>query len=368
MATLRCKSCGRVYSYEKNGTCPKCGAYNRPPRKEIVEADGTIHYVTTEQKVCYEEKECHEEDVRQETRSYNYTPEAPDDDDEEDEIGGQDNAVKKLWQHRNAIATSGGKKSVAAIAIITALISLVTTLVGNLSGNRHGISVQEPWESMEAIREIQGLRAHVGDTLITENGSVTINSCQATGDVLHIDLQCDDMDSLSISGYYETLTDSGYLDMVEAYSAGDLYTYLASLPEEIDAEDCAVVLDIPYEVGINRYFIWLEHPTYEMGEEFIYCNQEIYVDRWKQAGSEVQIQVCAEDETPVYSEAYLTVLNAAEQPYNVYWYGMQSRDAAFISDTKLRFDFTLRNENDTIQSITFCDTAGNHRQITVNLQ
>lgn len=30
MPNIRCKTCGRTYSYEKQGMCPKCGAYNRP--------------------------------------------------------------------------------------------------------------------------------------------------------------------------------------------------------------------------------------------------------------------------------------------------------------------------------------------------
>lgn len=68
MALLRCKACGKLYSYEKEGFCPKCGAYNRPPRKEWVDADGSIHYMKQRQadsgavphhdgkKVCFEQE------------------------------------------------------------------------------------------------------------------------------------------------------------------------------------------------------------------------------------------------------------------------------------------------------------------------
>lgn len=31
MAVIRCKACGRVYDYNKQGMCPKCGAYNLRP-------------------------------------------------------------------------------------------------------------------------------------------------------------------------------------------------------------------------------------------------------------------------------------------------------------------------------------------------
>ena len=72
MATIRCKACGKIYSYEKEGCCPGCGAYNRPPKRERVNADGTIQHMTDAAyekrskaagKVCFEEKECYEEKV-----------------------------------------------------------------------------------------------------------------------------------------------------------------------------------------------------------------------------------------------------------------------------------------------------------------
>lgn len=68
MPNIRCKTCGRTYSYEKQGMCPKCGAYNRPPRRERVDPDGSVHYLDDRSaitgvvpnhprdKVCYEEQ------------------------------------------------------------------------------------------------------------------------------------------------------------------------------------------------------------------------------------------------------------------------------------------------------------------------
>ena len=72
MATIQCKACGKHYSYEKEGCCPNCGAYNRRPKRERVNADGTIQHMTDAAyekrskaagKVCFEEKECYEEKV-----------------------------------------------------------------------------------------------------------------------------------------------------------------------------------------------------------------------------------------------------------------------------------------------------------------
>lgn len=69
MGLIQCKACGALYRYEKEGCCPKCGAYNRPPKRERVNPDGTIQHMTdaafekrqhAQGKVCFEEKECHE--------------------------------------------------------------------------------------------------------------------------------------------------------------------------------------------------------------------------------------------------------------------------------------------------------------------
>ena len=74
MATIRCRSCGRIYDYNKQDMCPKCGAYNRPPHRERVDPDGTVHFVEDQSipprrgKVCYEEKTCYEDQTRHGSR------------------------------------------------------------------------------------------------------------------------------------------------------------------------------------------------------------------------------------------------------------------------------------------------------------
>ena len=77
MQMIRCAACGRRYDYRQEGCCPHCGAYNRPPRREWVDADGTVHHgkertqaqprpgkVCYEEKTCSEDKQCYEEQVR----------------------------------------------------------------------------------------------------------------------------------------------------------------------------------------------------------------------------------------------------------------------------------------------------------------
>ena len=39
MASIKCKACGRRYSYHVSDLCPHCGAYNRPPSRMRVDFD-----------------------------------------------------------------------------------------------------------------------------------------------------------------------------------------------------------------------------------------------------------------------------------------------------------------------------------------
>ena len=74
MANIKCKSCGKLYSYHQSDLCPHCGAYNRPASRMRVDfdQDGNAELLHEKdflrqsaagrkrEKVCYERKECHE--------------------------------------------------------------------------------------------------------------------------------------------------------------------------------------------------------------------------------------------------------------------------------------------------------------------
>ena len=372
MAAIRCKACGRVYHYEKNGTCPKCGAYNRPPRKEIVAPDGTIHYVTTENKVCYEEKECYEEEVRQRTDSYHYTPEEPV---PKQKSAKRPSAVQTLWQHRNAVATAGKQKKVVAImAIISALGSLVGVFVGNLSAG-HSEPVDTPWESVsvEPAGQIINLMSHIGGTIYTDGGAITINSYEQAGSELECSLQTisktntSALDSWTIDCYYETPTDQDYLYMDPLFSDGEHYTFVATLPDGINASDCAVVLDIPFDGGINRYWVWLETPTYERGEDFYLNGQRLFVSEVRQSGQGVDVSIDCKWDIVGCCEVWLNALNVNDQPYTATWSNARCTINMTDGRNTSLFNFTLRNVNDVPQSITLLDIE-NQRQAIVNLQ
>lgn len=78
MASIKCKACGRRYSYHESDLCPHCGAYNRPYSRMRVDfdKDGNAELLNERQflqqsaagrkrKDCYEQKECHEDAARQ---------------------------------------------------------------------------------------------------------------------------------------------------------------------------------------------------------------------------------------------------------------------------------------------------------------
>ena len=83
MARVKCKACGERYDYHEHGCCPECGAYNRPPQRNRVGADGVVHHISDTDflentakrrgsqngKVCFEREECYEDEARYGSRS-----------------------------------------------------------------------------------------------------------------------------------------------------------------------------------------------------------------------------------------------------------------------------------------------------------
>ena len=78
MASIKCKACGRRYSYHDSDLCPHCGAYNKPSSRMRVDfdQDGNAELLHEreflrqseagrERKDCYEQKKCHEGAARQ---------------------------------------------------------------------------------------------------------------------------------------------------------------------------------------------------------------------------------------------------------------------------------------------------------------
>ena len=87
MANIKCKSCGKRYSYHESDLCPHCGAYNKPGSRMRVDfdKDGNAELLNEKQflqqsaverkrKDCYEQKECHEDQVRPKSETPRSSP------------------------------------------------------------------------------------------------------------------------------------------------------------------------------------------------------------------------------------------------------------------------------------------------------
>lgn len=78
MVLVKCKACTKRYDYHEYGCCPECGAYNRPPQRNRVGADGVVHHMSDADflgnshkrrssqsgKVCFEQDVCFEDQAR----------------------------------------------------------------------------------------------------------------------------------------------------------------------------------------------------------------------------------------------------------------------------------------------------------------
>ena len=42
MQMVKCYECSKRYNYDDDGFCPKCGAFNQPPRSARVSTDGSV--------------------------------------------------------------------------------------------------------------------------------------------------------------------------------------------------------------------------------------------------------------------------------------------------------------------------------------
>ena len=40
MRKVRCYECGKTYDYDTDDFCPKCGAFNQPPKSTTIDANG----------------------------------------------------------------------------------------------------------------------------------------------------------------------------------------------------------------------------------------------------------------------------------------------------------------------------------------
>lgn len=187
MPAIRCKACGKTYD-SREGFCPKCGAYNRPPRREWVDAGGDVHYAEQE-KVCYEQKECHEEKVCYENQTRRPRPHIQ-------------------WHVPKKNAASGAIGAVIAVSIVIVLINTLRGVSGDIFDRNeptpdYGWGQVAPAEEIEAaVREY----AELGECFTLEGGAFVVAYTEL------------DHENLSLLAY--VVEEGGLPDLPQPYLGG----------------------------------------------------------------------------------------------------------------------------------------------------
>ena len=139
MADIKCKACGRRYSYHTSDLCPRCGAYNKPQSRMRVDFDknGSAELLNEQQfqrrseanrksRVCYEQKECHEDAVRVSEKE----PESRWLNDLLEGLGGDDEVKDMLHKAKSwsgslfRAKTEGTASLVAVVAVVLLMVLL----------------------------------------------------------------------------------------------------------------------------------------------------------------------------------------------------------------------------------------------------
>ena len=223
MPAIRCKACGKTYD-SREGFCPKCGAYNRPPRREWVDAGGDVHYAEQE-KVCYEQKECHEEKVCYE------------------------NQTRRPRPHIRRPAAGKSPSSAATfIAVAVAVIVLFAVLRG-VSGDIFDRNEPMPdydWSTPEYVGEaVASAReyAAVGETFYLEDSAFTVEHLEVDWESDTLTVYIAEGDTYHMFPSLVTLREDGLEEWIPPYDVsvaadnGNLFlcTYDLSMLEDAAA-------------------------------------------------------------------------------------------------------------------------------------
>lgn len=236
MISVRCRSCGRRYDYAKDDCCPGCGAYNRPPKRELVDADGTVRHLSDAEfdeqahaalgKVCFEEKECYEEKSCYE---YEARPEA----------------MQK--RERPYGIKKGGAVAVGLTVAIACAMTVFFNIITSISREPEyhfdeGYVIEEPVfdesdMTVDERWEVDESDAGYRDTDFTAQDGSTFRvlDCRREKGAITVELEAEFTDSdHEFYATLECLGENGYLIPLKAFEAeeGDGTTVLHFLTED----------------------------------------------------------------------------------------------------------------------------------------
>lgn len=257
---VTCKACGKRYDYHKCGCCPECGAYNRPPRREQVDANGTVHHISEEEfwengkarhksqsgKVCFEEKphtyghgyasDADEElDAEEMDLEIDDAPDAWDYEEDEEESNDDDRNTgtasssgrlnmgeldfKKL--KKKAKRYTNKHKSYLPILIVVAAIILLAVVGIIISSASHALqdaieSVKDPWASIEEVYPQEEAQPELSELTAVDAIAGDLVDAAYEAEIGDIFLWWDDVTWVERS-YIKYLPDNGVEVTVELY-------------------------------------------------------------------------------------------------------------------------------------------------------
>lgn len=206
MLDVKCKACGKRYNYEEWGCCPNCGAYNRPPRRERVTAEGDVHHIsdaeyrdkdqrtrTQGHKVCFEKKVCYEDQAHGSTDyaqpsafSDGYLEDDPSDFEEEmdDRFDGEAQDMEDRFDDAadRFSYTNGGHSHTKTVnfdveGMAQKLSGTFDTLLGDLKRNQHKSYTQRTGSrSSEAGKKVGRIVVRVVTVLVVLNVLMAVAS------------------------------------------------------------------------------------------------------------------------------------------------------------------------------------------------
>lgn len=238
MPAIRCKACGKTYD-SREGFCPKCSAYNRPPRREWVDAGGDVHYAEQE-KVCYEQKECHEEKVCYENQTRRPRPHIQ-------------------WHVPKKNTASGVIGAVIAVSVLIGLINTLRGVSGDIFDRNepmpdYGCEQVAPAEEIEAtVREY----AEIGASFYLEDSAFAVASLKADWEEDILTVYVVEGDTYQTFPYLVIVGDDGFEDWYYPYDVSAavdehvfVCTYDLSVLEDLTGDTSLIFSGFDKEVVV----------------------------------------------------------------------------------------------------------------------
>jgi hypothetical protein len=238
MPAIRCKACGKTYD-SREGFCPKCGAYTRPPRREWVDAGGDVHYAEQE-KVCYEQKECHEEKVCYENQTRRPRPHIQ-------------------WHVPKKNTASGVIGAVIAVSVLIGLINTLRGVSGDIFDRNepmpdYGCEQVAPAEEIEAtVREY----AEIGASFYLEDSAFAVASLKADWEEDILTVYVVEGDTYQTFPYLVIVGDDGFEDWYYPYDVSAavdehvfVCTYDLSVLEDLTGDTSLIFSGFDKEVAV----------------------------------------------------------------------------------------------------------------------